>query len=44
MDERKLLEGVMLQSEKRAAVGQLAGGVAHEINNPLAVIVDFLRL
>jgi len=36
--ERDLAEQRILQSEKLAAVGQLAAGVMHEINNPLATI------
>lgn len=37
--ERNALETNLIQSEKLAAVGQLAAGIAHEINNPLAAII-----
>jgi PAS domain S-box-containing protein len=41
MRERKKIEGEMVQSAKLSAVGKLASGVAHEINNPLGVILGF---
>ena len=36
--EWKDVQGQIAQSEKLAAIGQLAAGIMHEINNPLATI------
>lgn len=38
IDERKQLEGQLVQSEKLASLGQMAAGIAHEINNPIGFI------
>ncbi len=41
--ELKLTQSKMLHREKMASIGQLAAGIAHEINNPLGFIGGNLR-
>ncbi|MEH2047837.1 trifunctional serine/threonine-protein kinase/ATP-binding protein/sensor histidine kinase [Nostoc sp.] len=38
LDELKLTQSQMVQSEKMSSLGQLVAGVAHEINNPVSFI------
>ena len=42
--ERHRLESELVQSERLAALGTLSGGMAHEINNPLAVAIGNVEL
>lgn len=42
--EKETLEKRLLQSYKLATIGQLAAGVAHEINNPLANISLYAQM
>lgn len=42
--EAKRLEEQLIQSEKLASIGLLAGGIAHELNNPLGGILMFAEV
>jgi signal transduction histidine kinase len=42
--QNEALSGRLLRAEKLAGLGQLAGGVAHALNNPLTAVLGFAEL
>jgi len=42
-EELEARERLLVESERMAAIGQLAAGVAHEINNPIGIIRGYLK-
>lgn len=44
IEDRRQAEEALRRSEKIAATGRLAASIAHEINNPLAAVVNMLYL
>lgn len=44
LDKIETAQGQLIQSEKLAALGQLAAGVAHEINNPIGFVSSNMNL
>jgi signal transduction histidine kinase len=43
-EELKVSHAKMVQAAKLAAVGELSGGLAHEINNPLQILLGHVQL
>jgi two-component system NtrC family sensor kinase len=44
VDDLRALQDKLIQSEKLASLGQLVGGAAHEINNPLTAMLGYSEL
>ncbi len=44
IEQRRLMEQQIAQADKLASLGQLSAGVAHEINNPMGIILGYTQL
>jgi len=44
IEQHRLSEEQIAQADKLASIGQLSAGIAHEINNPLGIILGYTQL
>jgi signal transduction histidine kinase len=44
MEELQTTQEQLIQSAKMAAIGNLAAGVAHEVNNPMTIVMGFAEM
>ncbi|MGD2270537.1 MAG: ATP-binding protein [Desulfobacterales bacterium] len=44
IEQRRLIEEQISRADKLASIGQLSAGIAHEINNPLGIVLGYTQL
>lgn len=44
INDKRQMERQIAQTDKLAAIGELSAGIAHEINNPLGIILGYTQL
>jgi len=44
IEQRRMVEEQIAQADKLASIGQLSAGIAHEINNPMGIILGYTQL
>ena len=44
IEQKRLIENQMAQTDKLASIGQLSAGIAHGINNPLGIILGYSQM
>ena len=44
IEQRRQVEEQIAQADKLASIGQLSAGIAHEINNPMGIILGYTQL
>lgn len=44
LNELRLAQKQLVQTERSAAIGELSAKIAHEVNNPLSIITNYLTL